>query len=106
MTLQTAKIKWINECNILAGDFKPCLASKSTADTNRSHLPDMVRYLSKKLQHDWEDSIFAITTNPEDFIEIKFKTNTIESAEGLHAYMNVLLSTDVHVGKFKLRKVV
>ena len=66
----------------------------------------MVRYLSRKLSNDWEDSIFAITTNPEDFIEIKWKAETIESAEGLHAYMNVLFQTDAHIGQYKLRKVV
>jgi len=82
------------------------MLGRNTADANRSHLPDMVRYLSRKLSTDWEDSIFAITTNPEDFIEIKWKAETIESAEGLHAYMNVLVQTDTHVGQFKLRKVV
>ena len=106
MTLQAAKIKWIRECNILAGDFKPSTLGRSTADANRMSLPDMVRYISRKLSNDWEDSIFAITTNPEDFIEIKWKAETIESAEGLHAYMNVFVQTDAHIGQYKLRKVV
>jgi hypothetical protein len=106
MTLQTAKIKWINDCKILAGDFKPSTAARSTSKVNRSLLPDIVQYLSKKLSEDWEDTIFAITTNPEDLVEIKFKSDTVESVEGLHAYMNVLMANDDHVNEYKLRKVV
>ena len=53
-------------------------------------------------------SIFLITfkiANPNDFIEIKFDLTTIDTLQGLHAYMNTLLYNNEEVMRFCLRKI-
>lgn len=54
---------------------------------------------------DWADINFVIGTNPEDFIEIKFDITSIDSAKGLHAYMNTLLNSNEMLIKHCLRRV-
>ena len=46
-----------------------------------------------------------ITANPNDFIEMKFDLTTIDTLQGLHAYMNTLLSCNEEIMRFCLRKV-
>ena len=43
--------------------------------------------------------------NPNDFIEMKFDLTTIDTLQGLHAYMNTMLSSNEEVMRFCLRKV-
>jgi hypothetical protein len=43
--------------------------------------------------------------NPNDFIEMKFDLTTIDTLQGLHAYMNTLLSSNEEIMRFCLRKV-
>ena len=43
--------------------------------------------------------------NPNDFIEIKFDLTTIDTLQGLHAYMNTLLYNNEEVMRFCLRKI-
>jgi|JI10StandDraft_1071094.scaffolds.fasta_scaffold216283_2 hypothetical protein len=57
------------------------------------------------LLSDWADINFVIGTNPEDFIEIKFDVASIDSARGLHAYMNTLLTGNDMMVKHCLRRV-
>lgn len=57
------------------------------------------------LLSDWADINFVIGTNPEDFIEIKFDITSVDSAKGLHAYMNTLLTGNDMMIKYCLRRV-
>ena len=50
-------------------------------------------------------SIKLIIANPNDFIEMKFDLTTIDTLQGLHAYMNTLLSSNEEIMRFCLRKV-
>ena len=50
-------------------------------------------------------SINLIIANPNDFIEMKFDLTTIDTLQGLHAYMNTLLSSNEEIMRFCLRKV-
>ena len=43
--------------------------------------------------------------NPNDFIEIKFDLTTIDTLQGLHAYMNTLINSNDEIIRFCLRKV-
>lgn len=49
--------------------------------------------------------IFNTLANPNDFIEIKFDLTTIDTLQGLHAYMNTLLYNNEDILKFNLRKI-
>ena len=57
--------------------------------------------VSKKLLlSDWNDVNFVIGTNPNDQIEIKFDMQTVDTLQGLHAYMNTMLNTNDDVIRF------
>lgn len=43
--------------------------------------------------------------NPNDFIEIKFDIDTVDSLLGLHSYMNTMLNTNDDVIRYQLRKI-
>ena len=46
----------------------------------------------------------SIIANPNDFIEMKFDLTTIDTLQGLHAYMNTLLTANEMIMSFCLRK--
>ena len=46
-----------------------------------------------------------LLANPNDFIEIKFDLNTVDSLQGVHAYMNTLVNCHEEIISFCLRKV-
>jgi len=71
----------------------------------RSKLKDIVEALKKILLSDWNDVNFVIGTNPNDFIEVKFDTASLDTAKGLHAYMNTLMKNNDDLSRFHLRKV-
>lgn len=72
--------------------------------------------LKRLLLSDWNDvnfvigsktpyiDIFAIA-NPNDFIEMKFDLATIDTIQGLHAYMNTMMTANHEVMQYCLRKV-
>ena len=43
--------------------------------------------------------------NPKDFIEVKFDTTTIDNLQGLHCYMNTLVSNNDDLQRVQIRKV-
>lgn len=49
--------------------------------------------------------IFYLIANPHDFIEMKFDLTTIDTLQGLHAYMNTLLTANEDVMSYCLKKV-
>jgi hypothetical protein len=46
-----------------------------------------------------------LLANPNDFIEVKFDLQTVDTLQGLHAYMNTLINCNEEVISFCLRKV-
>lgn len=67
-------------------------------------MEDIVECLKKLLLSDWNDVNFVIGTNPNDQIEIKFDLQTVDTIQGLHAYMNTMLNTNDDMIRFHLRK--
>ena len=99
------RAKWINDSNMLFGDFKYAQASKSLRQSNKQHLPEMVGFIKKNLLTDWSDINFIIGSNPEDYIEIRLDFDSIDAPKGLHAYMNTLVNTNDIMIKYRLRKI-
>lgn len=103
---EVLKNKWMEEAKRLNGEF---LAGSRTAvdkKANRSLLGNMVAKIKKTILEDWQDINFVIGTNPEEFIEIKFDGQTIDTTKGLHAYMNTLLHNDEEIMGYDLRRVI
>lgn len=71
---------------------------------SRNQIRDMIGFLKSKIAKDWEDSVFVIGVNPEDMIELRFESESIESTQSLNTYMNLLIETDDEIFSFKLRK--
>ena len=67
-------------------------------------MEDIVEQLKKLLLSDWNDVNFVIGTNPNDQIEIKFDMQTVDTLQGLHAYMNTMLNTNDDVIRYQLKK--
>ncbi len=42
---------------------------------------------------DWAEVNFIIGTNPDSFIEIKFDMKSVDTENGLKAYMNTLIKS-------------
>lgn len=77
---------------------------------------EMVDLIKKMLLSDWNDVNFVIGSNilkikissianPSDMIEIKFDLTSLDSLQGLHAYMTTLINSNSEVLRFCLRKV-
>jgi len=95
----------LEEAKILYGDFTPSGANKPIATVQQSKLKDIVDIIKKLLLADWNDVNFVIGTNPNDLIEIKFDLTTVDTLQGLHAYMNTMLNTNEDLVRFCLRKI-
>ena len=49
------------------------------------------------------NALFELTlcvANPNDFIEVKFDTTTVDNPVGLHSYMNTMLNTNDDVIRY------
>lgn len=99
------RAQWIEESKILYGEFTKSGPQKPIHQVGRSKLKDIVESLKKILLSDWNDVNFVIGTNPNDFIEVKFDTANMDTAKGLHAYMNTLMYNNDDLMRFQLRKV-
>lgn len=73
---------------------------------NKKALPEMVGYIKRNLLTDWSDINFIIGSNPEDYIEIRFDNDSLDSVKGLHAYMNTLINTNDIMIKYRLRRII
>jgi hypothetical protein len=47
----------------------------------------------------------VIGTNPEDFIEMRFEVDSLDSPQGLKTYLNNLVNSNEFVMKYQLRRV-
>lgn len=72
---------------------------------NKQHLPEVVGYIKRNLLADWHDISFVIGTNPEDFIELRFEVDSVDSPAGLRTYLNNLVNSNEFVLKYQLRRV-
>ena len=94
------RAKWIEEAKLLYGEFRPSGPQKPLSVVAKSRLEDIVETLKKLLLSDWNDVNFVIGTNPNDQLEIKFDLQTVDTIQGLHAYMNTMLNTNDEVIRF------
>ena len=94
----------MEEAKLLYGEFKPSGPQKPLATVSKARLDDIVENLKKLLLSDWNDVNFVIGTNPNDQIEIKFDMTTVDTLQGLHAYMNTMMNTNDEVIRFQLKK--
>lgn len=99
------RLKWIQECQVLAGDFRPSLQDHSTSRINRQHVSDIVGALKKRLEGDWEDIEVTVEYTADELVEIKVRETSVDSQLALHAYMNVLVNQDESMLQYKLRRV-
>ena len=65
----------------------------------------MVATIKEMLLQDWHEINFVIGSNPDDMIEIKFETSTVDTLKGLHAYMNTMMSVNPDIMRFQLRRI-
>lgn len=74
---------------------------------NKTQLPQVVTYMKKVINLDWEeDGIkFIVGTNPDGLIEFKFAQNSVDTELGLKAYMNNLITKHEIIMQFHLNKV-
>lgn len=90
---EVLRAKWMSDSKILYGEFKPSNNLQSLKQVNKKDLPNIVGLIKRNLLSDWSDINFIIGTNPEDFIEIRFDSNSLDSPKGLHCYMNILTNS-------------
>lgn len=97
--------KWIEESKNLYGEFKPSSKEHSLLMPGRTLFMEILEEVKKVLLADWNDVNFVIGTNPEEMIEIKFESNTMDTEKGLKIYMNNLISANTVMRKYGLRRV-
>eukprot|EP00744_Colponema_vietnamica_P007150 GILI01010324.1.p1 GENE.GILI01010324.1~~GILI01010324.1.p1 ORF type:complete len:356 (+),score=41.23 GILI01010324.1:89-1156(+) len=100
---QALRTKWLQESKILSGPFMAG-GPKAVGKVIRLQLPDIVTGLSKIIKEDWEDSKFSVIATAEDLIDIRFEVATVDSVEGLSAYMNVLEKSNPFLTENLLRR--
>ena len=69
-------------------------------------MPEVVGFIKRNLLADWADICFVIGTNPEDFIEMRFDIDSLDSPQGLHTYLNNMINSNEFVLRYQLRRVV
>lgn len=97
--------KWIEESKNLYGEFKPSYKETSLKVPGRTLFMEILEEVKKVLLADWNDVNFVIGTNPEEMIEIKFESNTLDTEKGLKIYMNNFISANTVMRKYGLRRV-
>jgi len=103
--LEILKHRWLEDSKILYGEFKPAKHDDAMKKINKQHLPEVVGYIKRNLLADWQDISFVIGTNPEDFIELRFEVESVDSPAGLRTYLNNLVNSNEFVLKYQLRRV-
>ena len=75
----------------------PSHGAKDLAKINKKQLPEIVGYIKRRLLTDWADINFIIGTNPEDYIELRFATSSLDAPTGLKAYMSNMVDHDEQI---------
>lgn len=104
-TEHASRLKWIQECQLLAGEFRPCLQDHSTSRINRQHVAEILSILRTRLQSDWEDIEVEVDYTADELVEIRVKQASVDSQVALHAYMNVLVNQDETLYQYKMKRV-
>ena len=104
-TEHASRLKWIQECQLLAGEFRTSVQDHSTSRINRQHVTEIVAILRARLQTDWEESEVEVEYTADELVEIRVKQATVDSQVALHAYMNVLANQDETLYQYKLKRV-
>ncbi|KAG2498356.1 hypothetical protein HYH03_003615 [Edaphochlamys debaryana] len=66
----------------------------------------MMKRLKRVLEADWDGSMISIFENEQDCWVVCFQLATVDSPEGLAAYMNVFVRTNPVATEFRLAKVI
>mmetsp|Transcript_17431 Transcript_17431/g.17169 ORF Transcript_17431/g.17169 Transcript_17431/m.17169 type:complete len:288 (-) Transcript_17431:32-895(-) len=103
---EVLKNKWMEEAKRLHGEFHAGSKESINKKAKRNLLGNMVAKIKKTILEDWQEINFVIGTNPEEFIEIKFDGQTVDTTKGLHAYMNTLLHNDEEIMNYNLRRII
>jgi hypothetical protein len=61
------RAKWIEEAQMLFGEFKPQGLKKPVAEISKSRLQDIVEVMKKLLLSDWNDVYFVIGSKDFNF---------------------------------------
>jgi len=88
------RIELLNACKQIQSEFKP---PDRNGNLGKSAMRDIINVIRIHLVRDYDDAKFVIATNQDDNIEIRFDLDTVDSLNGLIAYMNNMISqcTDV-----------
>jgi len=99
--------KWLEESRVLSGPFVPAGTDAKLGERpTRAMARDIITMLQDVIVEDWEGVDVAIYANEEEQWVIRFLISSVDSEEGLVAYMNVMLRCNAVVQKYKLTKVV
>jgi len=77
----------------------------SSIEPSLANLGEISNMLRKILEDDWGDTCFDIVLDTHGRIVARFKTETVESVEGLHTFMNILVKHNPLMTKHRLIKV-
>ncbi|KAG2440186.1 hypothetical protein HXX76_004299 [Chlamydomonas incerta] len=87
--------------------FVPAGGQKLVAEVpTRLMATTMMKRLKRTLEADWEGAVISIFENEHDCWVICFQEASVDSLEGLAAYMNVFIRSNPLATEFKLNKVV
>lgn len=85
--------------------FVPSGTDKLAEKPTRQSSWDMMNKLRDWIIQDWEGCVVSIFENHQDCWVIRVDTASVESLDGLQAYMNVFVRCNELVGKYRLVKV-
>ena len=99
--------KWLENSKIVAGHWKPINENDRLTGEKPTPaaLDDIIHEFVRLLRSDWADSDFTISIRDEHIV-VAFLLETVDSDEGLLAYMNILCRCNEMLNKHKLKKVV
>ncbi|KAG2454942.1 hypothetical protein HYH02_000770 [Chlamydomonas schloesseri] len=87
--------------------FVPAGGPKLAAEVpTRLMATTMMKRLKRTLEADWEGAVISIFENEHDCWVVCFQEATVDSLEGLAAYMNVFIRSNPLATELKLNKVV
>jgi hypothetical protein len=76
---------------ITAGPFVQPGVQKLPLQPTRALQQDMLAAVKRWIGSDWQGSTMDVYCNEQDLWVVRFALDTVDSLEGLHAYMNVFV---------------
>lgn len=102
---------WINKSYEIDSRFQPAGTAGLRGPMGygdrptRKGMPELLAVLKRVLATDWEGSAFDILLDTTGCVVVRFELATVESRDGLAAYMNVLLKSNPLVIPFLMSRV-